>query len=85
MIGKIIGAIAGSRVAKHTSGVSEPFGAVAGVATASVLRRMSLPAMIALAAGGYAAKKLLDRKQTGPVGHSYTPITPKPQPSQPAF
>jgi hypothetical protein len=62
MIGKIIGAIAGSKMAKRTSGVSEPFGAVAGLVTATALRRMSIPAMIALAAGGYFAKKTFDKK-----------------------
>jgi hypothetical protein len=63
MFGKIIGAIAGSKMAKRSSNVSEPMGAVAGLVTASALRRISLPAIIALAAGGYAAKKLMDRKQ----------------------
>jgi mannitol-specific phosphotransferase system IIBC component len=67
MIGKIIGAVAGSKVAKHTSGVSGPFGAAAGIVTASALRRMSIPAMVALAAGGYFAKKAMDRRQNGRV------------------
>jgi hypothetical protein len=71
MIGKIIGAIAGSKMAKRTSEVSEPMGAVAGLVTASALRRLSLPAMIALAAGGYAAKKLMDRKQGVQATTSY--------------
>ena len=34
-----------------------------GVAAASVLRRMSLPAMLALGAGGYAYKKWNDRRE----------------------
>lgn len=71
MIGKIIGAIAGSKMAKRSSEVSEPMGAVAGLVTASALRRLSLPAMIALAAGGYAAKKLMDRKQGVQAATSY--------------
>jgi hypothetical protein len=73
MIGKIIGAIAGSKVAKHTSGVSEPFGAVAGLVTASALRRISLPAIIVLGAGGYFAKKYYDKRQARNV--PYRPVT----------
>lgn len=67
MIGKIIGAVAGSKVAKHSSGMSGPFGAAAGVVTASALRKMSVPAVVALAAGGYFAKKAMDKKQNGRV------------------
>ncbi len=48
MIGKIIGAVAGSKVADRMSGVSSPFGAAAGMVTATALRRMSLPAMVVL-------------------------------------
>ncbi len=65
MIGKIIGAIAGSKIAQHTSGMSSPFGAAAGVLTATALRRVSLPGLVALAAGGYFAKKMMDKKPTG--------------------
>jgi hypothetical protein len=71
MIGKIIGAVAGSKMAKHSSKVGEPFGAAAGLVTASALRRLSLPAIVALAAGGYAVKKLMDRKQGGHAATSY--------------
>lgn len=63
MIGKIIGAVAGSKVADHMSGISSPVGAAAGMLTATALRRMSLPAMIVLGAGGYFAKKFYDKKQ----------------------
>ena len=68
MIGKIIGAVAGSKIAEHTRGLSGPFGAVAGVFTATALRRFSVPALIALAAGGYFAKKALDSKQNDAPG-----------------
>lgn len=61
MIGKIIGAYAGDKLAKKTSGIGGAGGAALGVIAASVLRRMSLPAMIALGAGGYVAKKLYER------------------------
>lgn len=69
MIGKIIGAYAGDRLAKQTKSVGGASGAALGVVAAAVLRRMSLPAMLALGAGGYVAKKLYERseaKKSGP-------------------
>ena len=63
MIGKIIGAYAGDKLAKQTSGIGGAGGAALGVIAAGVLRRMSLPAMIALGAGGYVAKKLYERSE----------------------
>ena len=62
MIGKVIGAFVGDRLAKQTSGMGGASGAALGVIGAAVLRRMSLPAMLALGAGGYVAKKVLDKK-----------------------
>jgi hypothetical protein len=75
MIGKIIGAIAGSKVADRVSGINSPFGAAAGVVTATALRRMSLPALIVLGAGGYFAKKVFDKKQAAPA----KPVSPMPK------
>ena len=65
MIGKIIGAYAGDKLAKQTNalGIGGAGGAALGVVAASVLRRMSLPAMLALGAGGYVAKKFYERNQ----------------------
>ena len=51
LIGKILGAVLGAQAAEHTSKVGGAGGAVLGVAAASVLRRMSIPAMLALGAG----------------------------------
>jgi uncharacterized membrane protein len=62
MIGKVIGAFVGDRIAKQTKGVGGATGAALGVVATTVLRRMSLPAMLALGAGGYVAKKVLDKK-----------------------
>ncbi len=61
MIGKVIGAFVGDRIAKQTKGVGGATGAALGVVATSLLRRMSLPAMIALGAGGYVAKKMMDK------------------------
>lgn len=61
MIGKVIGAVVGDRLAKKTSAVGGAGGAALGVVAATVLRRMSLPAMLALSAGGYLAKKMSEK------------------------
>ena len=57
MIGKIIGGIAGSKAADHIRGINEPGGALLGIGAATLARRLSLPAMLAIAAGGYALKR----------------------------
>ncbi|MBX7539871.1 hypothetical protein [Qipengyuania sphaerica] len=63
MIGKIIGAYAGDKLAKQTSGIGGASGAALGVVAATALRRLSLPAMLVLGAGGYIAKKLYERNE----------------------
>ncbi len=73
MIGKVIGAFLGDKIAKQTSGIGGASGAAIGVIAATALRRMSLPAMIALGAGGYLAKKYMDRKE------AVKPVHPAPQ------
>ena len=60
MITKVIGAFAGDKLARTIGGSGGATGAALGVVAATVLRRMSLPAMIALGAGGYLAKKFFD-------------------------
>ena len=67
MIGKVIGAFVGDRIARQTKGMGGAGGAALGVIAASVVRRMSLPAMVALGVGGYVAKKVLDKQDaSGP-------------------
>ncbi|MXP27690.1 hypothetical protein GRI58_02490 [Porphyrobacter algicida] len=63
MLGKIIGAFVGGRVAEKTSGVGGPTGAALGVLAPAILRRLSIPGMLALAAGGYIAKRIDERKR----------------------
>ncbi|WP_394269497.1 hypothetical protein [Qipengyuania sp.] len=67
MIGKVIGAFVGDKIAKQTSGIGGASGAALGVIAATVLRRMSLPAMLALGAGGYLAKKFTDKGSSTPA------------------
>ena len=52
MIGKIITAAIGNQVAKNTRGIGGPAGAAIGFIAPALLRRISLPAMLAVAAGG---------------------------------
>lgn len=63
MIGKIIGGIAGVQASKHMKGIGGTGGAVLGAIAVPVISRMRLPTLIAVGAGGYAMKKLLDRKK----------------------
>ncbi len=60
MLGKIAGALIGSRVAGRHSGAK---GALLGAGIAAVARRGLGPLGLALGAG-WAAKKLYDRRQT---------------------
>lgn len=63
MIGKLVGALAGAKAAKHTRGVNEPGGAVLGAAAFALARRFGPMGMIAAAAGGYAWKRYNDKPQ----------------------
>ena len=63
MIGKVLGAFVGGKVAQHVRGIEGPTGAALGVLAPALIRRLSWPAMIALGVGGYLAKKAID---TGP-------------------
>jgi hypothetical protein len=63
MIGKMIGALVGGRVAQQARGIEGPTGALLGVVATTALRRISLPTMIALGAGGYFAKKYFDKQK----------------------
>ena len=65
MIGKVIGAFVGDRLAKQTGGIGGASGAALGVVATTVLRRMSLPTMLALGVGGYVAKRVLDKREEG--------------------
>jgi hypothetical protein len=63
MLGKLIGAIAGKRAARHVGGVSDTGGALLGVGAATLLKRLGPVGLIAAAAGGYALKKYYDRQR----------------------
>lgn len=63
MLGKILGAIAGSQVAQHVRGVDGAGGAVLGVAATSVLRRLGPVGLVTAAVGGYALKKHMEKRE----------------------
>jgi len=63
MIGKIIGAFAGAQASKYTRSLGGTGGALVGALAVPVIRRMRWPLLLALGAGGYAAKKLVDREK----------------------
>lgn len=66
MIGKILGAVVGAKVAESSGKIGSSGGAVVGLAASILVRRMSLPSLLALAAGGYAARRLSTRRNPGP-------------------
>jgi surface antigen len=62
MLGKILGGIAGAKAAKHSNKVGGATGALLGAAAGSIIRRASIPGLIAMTVGGYALKKWKDRR-----------------------
>ncbi|GMN03390.1 hypothetical protein [Erythrobacter sp. MTPC3] len=88
MLGKIIGAAVGGKLAKQTSGIGGTTGAMIGAAAPFVLSRISIPAMIALGVGGYAAKKFFgkdksssDEKTMPKPATNKAPVANIPQPN----
>ncbi len=84
MLGKIIGAALGGKIAQQTKSVGGTTGAMLGAAAPFVLSRISLPAMLAIGAGGYLAKKYLDKKddsQPEPTNPETAPVASVPQPA----
>lgn len=80
MIGKILGGIVGAKAADHVRGVGGTGGALLGVGAATLARRLSLPAMLAIAAGGYAFKRYSDKRAAREKSASQSK-RPKVQPS----
>jgi hypothetical protein len=58
MIGKIIGAAVGAKVAERARGISGPGGAILGAVAIPLVRRMGPVGLVAVALGGYAASRL---------------------------
>jgi hypothetical protein len=62
MLGKILGAFAGKTAAEHTGALGGTGGALLGMAGATMLKRMSLPGLVAVTVGGYALKKWKNKR-----------------------
>ncbi|MEE4454283.1 hypothetical protein [Novosphingobium resinovorum] len=62
MFGRILGAIAGSKVAQHVRGVDGTGAAILGVAATSALRRLGPFGLIAAGLGGYAFMRRLEKR-----------------------
>lgn len=67
MIGKILGAMAGSHLAKSSSAIGGTSGALLGVGAATLARRASLPVLIAVTAGGYLLKRHNEKRAARPA------------------
>lgn len=69
MIGKIIGGLVGAQASKNIRSIGGPGGAILGAIAVPVIARMRLPTLLLLGAGGYVAKKLIDKEEraTPPV------------------
>ncbi|MBB3357271.1 MULTISPECIES: hypothetical protein [Novosphingobium] len=63
MIGKIVSAVVGKKIAERTAGMSEGSGALIGVAAATVLRRLGPVGFVAAATGGLLAKRYMAKRQ----------------------
>ena len=69
MLGKVIGAVAGERIARHLNGVNGTGGALLGAGVATILRRLGPVGLIAAAAGGYVLKRHFDKRENSARTH----------------
>jgi len=76
MIRKLIGAAIGASVAKKNPAAGGVTGVLLATAVPFVLSRLSLPGMIAMGAGGYVAKRYMDRKEAEQKATSAPPPSP---------
>ena len=74
MIRKLIGAAIGASLAKKHPAAGGATGVVLATAVPFIISRVSLPAMIVLGAGGYVAKRFMD-KNTAEQATKPTPPT----------
>ena len=63
MLGKVIGAMVGDRIAKRVGGLSETNGALLGAGAAVLLRRLGPVGLATAAIGGYALKRYYDKRE----------------------
>ena len=78
MIRKLIGAAIGASLAKKHPAAGGATGVVLATAVPFIISRVSLPAMIVLGAGGYIAKRYMDKN----AAEQAEQPTPPPAPVQ---
>ncbi|MGB7373831.1 hypothetical protein [Pontixanthobacter sp.] len=83
MIKNIIAGIAGKKLAGTTNSIGGPAGAALGIVSMAVLRRASIPAMVAIAAGGYAWKKYSEKQEGAAPPATNPPATNPPAKNPP--
>ena len=62
MFGKILGGVVGAKAADHVSGIGGTGGALLGIGTAALVKRLGPVGLIAALAGGYAFKRYKDKQ-----------------------
>lgn len=80
MIKNVLGAVLGAQLAKKSSKVDNGTGAVLGSLVPMVIARMSLPAMVAVGAGGYLVKRYRDKQAAPQAGSAVSNHTTTPAP-----
>lgn len=63
MLGKVIGAMVGERIARRVGGVNQTGGALLGAGAAMLARRLGPMGLIAAALGGYALKRAYEKRE----------------------
>jgi len=76
MIRRMIGAAIGASLAKKHPAAGGATGAMLATAVPFIISRVSLPAMIVLGAGGYVAKRYLDKKAAEQAAKPTPPSAP---------
>jgi hypothetical protein len=64
MIGKLIGAAIGERIAREIQGGDQVVGALAGALALPLIRRLGPIRLLGLASGAYAIKYLIEKSRT---------------------
>jgi hypothetical protein len=77
MIRRLIGGAIGARLAKRHPVLGGATGVALATAVPFVISRVSLPAMMALGAGGYVAKRYIDRREQAKTGSDQRSADPE--------
>lgn len=94
MLKKMIGAAIGAKLARKSPAVGGATGALLGAAVPFVISRVSIPALVAVGVGGYAAKRYMEKRsadggkrnsgagQSGSRGNATLSLPTRPEPSE---